>query len=210
MKQLLILCRHGNTFEDGQKVVMVGAKEDLPLTEKGRSQAAAVGEVFKRHALALQAIYTGPLKRTRESAHSIAAIAAQELQPIVEPRLTELEYGEWGGLSDNQIAARWGAQVLEDWHIRGIRPRAVTFTPSEDQLERDARAMLDDFAGLQGLTLVVTSNGRLRQFGRVISNDTSRSWKVGTGRTCVIERSGGRWSIVGWDCTPEQLEKILL
>ena len=35
-----ILCaRHGNTFAPGQRAVFVGAKEDLPLTEEGETQA---------------------------------------------------------------------------------------------------------------------------------------------------------------------------
>ena len=39
---LLLLARHGNTFEKGDKVVWVGARTDIPLTAKGRDQAAAL------------------------------------------------------------------------------------------------------------------------------------------------------------------------
>ena len=41
---LLLLARHGNTFEPSDKVVWVGARTDLPLTSMGREQAAALGE----------------------------------------------------------------------------------------------------------------------------------------------------------------------
>jgi hypothetical protein len=37
----LILARHGNTFDDGQQTVWVGAQIDLPLASKGREQAKA-------------------------------------------------------------------------------------------------------------------------------------------------------------------------
>ena len=40
---LLLLARHGNTFDKGDKVVWVGARTDLPLTAKGREQARALG-----------------------------------------------------------------------------------------------------------------------------------------------------------------------
>ena len=35
----LILVRHGNTFEAGQKCVKVGSKTDMPLTAQGLRQA---------------------------------------------------------------------------------------------------------------------------------------------------------------------------
>ena len=47
MKRLVILCRHGNTFNAGEKVFMVGAQEDLPLTEHGCRQATQLGEAIR-------------------------------------------------------------------------------------------------------------------------------------------------------------------
>jgi len=38
---LLILARHGNTFEQGEKTYRVGNAQDLPLVEKGLDQAQA-------------------------------------------------------------------------------------------------------------------------------------------------------------------------
>ena len=70
---LLLLARHGNTFEAGDKVVWVGARTDLPLTAKGREQAAALGEGLRPVKSVIKHIVSGPLNRTREH----AAIAAQ-------------------------------------------------------------------------------------------------------------------------------------
>jgi probable phosphoglycerate mutase len=131
------------------------------------------------------------------------------IQPVVDSRLTELDYGEWGGLSDEEIERRWGASVLADWHTRSIRPHGVTFSPSQEQLESEMQLLLDELS-LQDLTaLVVTSNGRLRTVGKLISKDSSQSWKVGTGKMCVLECCDGVWSIAAWDCAPSSLVAAL-
>ncbi len=73
---LLLLARHGNTFEPSDKVVWVGARTDLPLTAKGREQAAALGEGLQPMKSAIKRIVSGPLQRTREH----AGIAARALR----------------------------------------------------------------------------------------------------------------------------------
>ncbi|MGA9265082.1 MAG: histidine phosphatase family protein, partial [Rhodomicrobium sp.] len=65
---LLLLARHGNTFEPSDKVVWVGARTDLPLTAKGREQAAALGEGLQPMKSVIKRIVSGPLQRTREHA----------------------------------------------------------------------------------------------------------------------------------------------
>ncbi len=65
---LLLLARHGNTFNKGDKVVWVGACTDLPLTSKGREQAQALGQAVAPFAPQIKRIISGPLLRTREHA----------------------------------------------------------------------------------------------------------------------------------------------
>jgi probable phosphoglycerate mutase len=209
MKPRLFLCRHGNTFNDGDKVVMVGAGQDLPLTEKGRSQAREIGEALKSSGVAISSVRTAPLKRTLETARVISAILDPSMQPIIDTRLTELDYGEWGGLSDQEIALRWGASVLADWHTRSIRPQGIEFSPSQEQLESEVALLLNEISQQDSSALVVTSNGRLRTIGKLISHDVSQSWKVGTGKMCVLEWHDDAWAIVAWDCAPATLSTVL-
>ncbi len=65
---LLLLARHGNTFDKGDKVVWVGARTDLPLTSKGREQAQALGQALAPSAARIKRIISGPLLRTRDAA----------------------------------------------------------------------------------------------------------------------------------------------
>ena len=43
----ILLARHGNTFGPGDRIVWVGAQEDLPLVEKGEEQARALGNALR-------------------------------------------------------------------------------------------------------------------------------------------------------------------
>ncbi len=71
---LLLLARHGNTFNKGDKVVWVGARTDLPLTAKGREQAQALGEALAPFAPRIKRVIAGPLLRTNEQAAIICEV----------------------------------------------------------------------------------------------------------------------------------------
>lgn len=205
----MILCRHGNTFNAGEKVVMVGAREDLPLTEVGRAQADAVADALRRSSFVPTRVYAGPLRRTRESAQRITAMLSFSESITIDPRLTELDYGEWGGLSDQEIADRWGTSVLEAWQLRSVRPESVSFYPSEAELESDVRSLLKELQSYQGFSLVVSSNGRLREFGRQVgTSDGAGAWKVRTGMVCVLEFVDDAWRVLLWDAEPMRLVEL--
>lgn len=72
---LLLLARHGNTFEKSDKVVWVGARTDLPLTGKGKEQAQALAAGLQPLASRIKRVIAGPLKRTREHAEIAAGQA---------------------------------------------------------------------------------------------------------------------------------------
>jgi broad specificity phosphatase PhoE len=61
----LILARHGNTFESNETPTWVGAQNDLPLTAAGLKQAKNLALYIKNNNIKLDAVYCGPLRRTR-------------------------------------------------------------------------------------------------------------------------------------------------
>jgi broad specificity phosphatase PhoE len=209
MRHLVVLCRHGNTFNAGEKVVMVGAREDLPLTEAGYAQADVVADALRSASLVPARVYAGPLRRTSEFARRIIERLGFNKGAAIDPRLTELDYGEWSGLSDHEIAERWGASVLEAWQLRGVRPQGVRFYPSEVELESEVRSLLKELQSGQGLSLVISSNGRLREFGRQVSQgDEAGALKVRTGKVCVLEFVNDLWRILWWDAEPMRLMEL--
>lgn len=214
MKKVLILGRHGNTFRSGEKVVMVGARHDLPLTEVGEQQARALGEALQHNRLAIKNAYAGPLIRTREFARIALEEARMQAVVSIDPRLTELDYGAWEGLSDQEIEATYGLSTLDAWRHRGVRPAHVSFSPSSEVLKSEMLELLQELSQVDGATLVITSNGRLREVGRLLgksprADGIDNSWKVGTGRVCVLECGDGTWRIVAWDIGPEALAAAL-
>jgi len=168
----------------------------------------SLGDALNKANLVPERIVAGPLKRTVEFAQIIQTMFGGEFkseQRIVrtDNRLRELDFGEWEGLSDPEIKARWGEDSFKLWQEQGIRPAGVSFLPSADDLDRETREVLVAQAGLGGCALLVTSNGRLREFSRVLGHGPK---KVGTGHLCVLRyEDGDGWKVIKWDVGPSEL-----
>ena len=120
MSGILLLCRHGNTFNKGEKVFMVGSRNDMELTKEGREQAESLGDALNHANLIPERIIAGPLKRTVEFAEIIRTklssdSKSEQSSARIDNRLRELDYGEWEGLSDPEIKARWGEESFKLW-----------------------------------------------------------------------------------------------
>jgi probable phosphoglycerate mutase len=98
----LWLVRHGETewSRDGRHT----GRTDLPLTEHGREQAAAVAPLLAGHEFA--AVFTSPLRRARDT----AALAGLDAQPLDE--LHELDYGDYEGVTTAEIR-----ETVPDWSV---------------------------------------------------------------------------------------------
>ncbi len=99
----LWLFRHGETewSKNGKHTSFT----DLPLTEHGRAQAAALAPVLATTHFDL--VLTSPRQRARDTAS-----LAGEPDAEVEPNLQEWNYGEFEGLSTPEIQA-----THPDWNV---------------------------------------------------------------------------------------------
>lgn len=208
MNPVVILCRHGNTFEKGDKVVMVGAREDVPLTSRGLEQAKEVGAALANVGVSPSRIISGPLKRTKDFADRVRVETSSSALVEIDQRLIEFDYGAWSGLSNEEIISLSGKEVLDAWQERSIRPAGISFLPDEARARAEARDLLKDLSTGIGCSVVVTSNGRLRELGQVLSASTE-SFKVGTGHSCVLLWDGNGWQNRGWNLLPEQLAQTM-
>lgn len=204
----VILCRHGNTFQKGERVYMVGAGEDLPLTSHGLEQGRLVGEAIKGAGSIPSAIISGPLKRTRMFAEQVKTVTGYCGDVLLDDRLTEFDYGAWSGLSNEEIVALSGEESLRKWQEESIRPPGVNFSPSDGVAQAEASGVMKELESKEGCVVLVTSNGRLRAFGRAISK-TESSFKVRTGHSCLVCREASEWRVKGWDLSPQDLLKEL-
>ena len=200
----LVLIRHGNTFEAGQTPVWVGARTDLPLTAEGERQAEAAAVLMAEKVAPVSSIITGPLQRTRRMA---ALLAARLNAPVIlDNRLREIDYGQWEGLSHEEITARYGPATLEGWERESLWPENMGWKPSFADVQKALRAFLEEQR--QKLTppspslLAVTSNGILRLIHALASGQDGAAAKVKTGHFCVLEPEKTGWRIVAWNEKP--------
>ena len=105
----LLLVRHGQT--EWSRSGRYQGRCDPPLIGEGRAQAVQIGICARGQGIG--SILTSPLRRARETAEIIAATLGLEA-PRVDPRLIELAYGAWEGLTQAEVRACWPDQ-LRQW-----------------------------------------------------------------------------------------------
>ncbi len=93
----LILVRHGETQWNSDTVYR--GRSEVPLSDRGRQQAECLG--FRLAGEGVTLVHSSPLSRALETAHTIGR--AVGLPVSVLPGLTDLDCGEWEGLSDEEV-----------------------------------------------------------------------------------------------------------
>jgi uncharacterized phosphatase len=95
----IYLLRHGETAWNAEGNRYCG-RTDLSLSETGRQQARQAAQALA--SAPLTAIYVSPLARSRETGEMIAA--ARDIPLRTDPRVVEIHFGEWEGLTSAEIA----------------------------------------------------------------------------------------------------------
>lgn len=148
----LILVRHGATAWNAEERYQ--GQADVPLGEIGRRQAVALGRRLARKEI--DAIYASDLQRAWETATVIAA--RHDLPVCSEPRLREIDFGAWEGLTYGEIRQRT-PQALAAWEAD---PQSVTPPGGESlgQVAARVQAVLDDVARThRGQTVLLVAHG---------------------------------------------------
>ena len=104
----ILLIRHAATAWTAQGRFQ--GQTDIPLSPHGRRQATALAQ--RLMAETLHRLYASDLQRAWETARAIAAPHA--LQVHAEPRLREMAFGRWEGLTYAEIQQQ-DAQSLAAW-----------------------------------------------------------------------------------------------
>lgn len=149
----ILFIRHGET-DYNRRHVRCGGDVDIPLTERGESQAHSAAEWLRGQPDRIDAIIASPLQRTRRTAEIIHAALGGGCPLIGHDGLIERRLGAWNGLD---IAE---SQPLFDAEIPPPGGEA------EEEFRSRLRHTLADILGLPyRLPLLVASKGVARVLG---------------------------------------------
>jgi len=98
----LVLTRHGLTPRSVPEQHL-GQRIDVELSDAGRTQAQALA--VRLAATRFERIVSSPLLRARQTAEIIVAGLADPAAVTTDPRLLEMDYGEWEGHTYDEIEA---------------------------------------------------------------------------------------------------------
>lgn len=204
----LLLVRHGNTFAPGDRVVWVGKGQDLPLVESGRAQALTLAATLASSGWRPTAALSGGLARQVE--HLRLATGGAPPASRIEA-LDEVDYGDWGGRTTEEIVAAHGDAAVRGWNERSEWPSDAGWPESLEAVRaRVARFAEEVSSGRHGpRVLVCSSNGLLRWFlglvpGALEDAVEAGTFKVRTGHVGRMEWDGeGRWRVCSWNQPPD-------
>ena len=116
----VLLVRHGQTPTTGK--VLPGRAKGLHLADEGKRQAeiaaARIGELKR-----VDAIYSSPLERAKETAAPISA--ARGLKTTIDRGLLECDFGDWTGAELKKL------MKLPEWQTVQRAPSTFTFPGGE-------------------------------------------------------------------------------
>lgn len=130
----LVLIRHGESIWNKENR-FTGWK-DVDLSEKGRSEANAAGELLKTEGFEFDLAYCSVLKRAIRTLDSILDEMDTMWLPVIKHwRLNEKHYGNLQGLNKAETAAKYGDEQVHIWR----RSYDVPPPPMETSDERSPR-----------------------------------------------------------------------
>lgn len=197
----LIVWRHGQTDYNSQQRIQGHA--DIPLNETGVAQAEFVAP--RLAALEPDRIVSSPLQRAQATARALAAHCGLEVE--TEPGLAERSFGQWEGLTRQEIKAGW-PEPYRRWRA-GEEPQGVEVEARSEVAARVGGALLRlaEEAEAQGAqSIVVVSHGAALTVGacRLLGLDSSAWFGLRGLENChygVLRRSrrAPGWELLGWN-----------
>lgn len=180
---MLVLVRHGESA--GNAAGLLVGRLDPPLTEVGRSQAAALAGTFRT----VSRLVTSPLTRARVTADLLGLGVDAE----VDERWIEIDYGTYDGVALADVPPETWARWRGDPHFRP--PQGETLAELGDRV-RDACGDLFATAGTgardDGADVVVVSH--------VSPIKAAVAWALGAGDGLAwrLHLSTGSVTRIGW------------
>jgi len=201
----IILVRHGQT--EWNRVERFRGRADVPLNETGLAQAKATGQRVASDASLseewqLVAIYSSPLSRAVKTAEAIAQHFNLPVQ--VHPGIADIDYGQWQGLTPDEVKARW-PEIHHAWYNAPHTARIPGGETLQDLRARGMAAVNELAARHAGQTFVMVGHtviNRIILLGVLgLGNDHFWRLKQDTCAINVFEVDGGEFTLASLNDT---------
>lgn len=194
-KTTVYLVRHGET--EWNLSGRWQGHADAPLTDRGESQARALGERFKTESF--DACYVSDLDRAMRTAKLISGPTGMNFEP--DARLRERDLGVMQGLTTQEMLERC-PDVFDSFRNAGpdyIVPEGESFRQFH---ERCVEALEDYVSRHQGeRVLLVTHGGVLGAIFRYVAQvplEAQRGYVLLNCSVNVVDKLGDSWNLLHW------------
>jgi probable phosphomutase (TIGR03848 family) len=126
----VILVRHGKSTANGSGV-LAGRSPKVNLDDTGRAQAEKLVE--RLDGVPLAAVVVSPMLRCKQTVAPL--LAARGIEKLVEPGLSEVDYGDWTGKELKHLAK----EPL--WRVVQAHASAAVFPGGEGLAQMQARSV---------------------------------------------------------------------
>ena len=182
---MIYIIRHGQTELNNRQVLQ--GRSDCPLNDAGIAQAQEAA--FKLQDIRFSKVYTSPLIRAVQTAR----IVVPDLEPVIEDRLIEMDYGPYEGTDLNHLPP----EILTFFSD-------FTHKPAPDGMEQLASivartgAFLEDIRGMGGDILISTHAIAMKGILEYLTPDSNGSfWSkyIGNCTVYAAEKKNGKFGM---------------
>ena len=194
----VVLWRHGET--DWNATARYQGQADVELNVRGVQQAQAAAPLIA--ALKPSRIVSSDLSRARTTAAELGALTGLTVQ--VEPRLQEINVGDWAGLTNQQVFADH-PEFAEALHAGRDARRSTTGETGAEAGARVATALLDIAESTpDGQTAVAVGHGFAMRVATVflLGLDYAHNLTLGglwNASWSVLQPAGETWRLLSYN-----------
>lgn len=179
----IILARHGHV--DWISPERFRGRAELPLSKLGERQADALGQRVAQ-SWKPDAIYTSPLSRCVRTGEAIARVTG--VRPEVIDGLADTHYGQWQGLTHDEVRAHWPDELRTWFHAPDMTliPEGETLA---DVLVRAMKVLQVVRRKHSGQTVVLVGHDSINRvlLLHCLGLPLARYWRIKQEPCCVNE-----------------------
>ena len=194
----VLVIRHAETF--GNVEGRFCGHSETELTPLGILQARALGERLRGQQF--DHAYSSDLSRALHTARLALEHHHQPIEPLLDPRLREMYYGDWESLAYTELS-KTQAEALRAWFT------GKSFSPPggeslQDVRNRTAEAIRELVSKHTGERLLIASHGQAigAMVAELLQVPLESTWSFGLANTAITKLSfsrSGRVTLVGFN-----------